>query len=133
MDCSHVSVRLSMHIRYKIFTPPSREAEYCDEHMSVSLPASISLKPHSQRRQIVCACSAWSWLGRTTADSDKLCTASFVDDVAFSYHGPCGGMSIIIINSKNCSLSIVSTATDQKPQKSLKRSYYSASLDIQAM
>jgi len=112
---------------------PSREAEYCDEHVSVSLPASISLKPHSQRRQIVCACSAWSWLGRTTADSDKLCTASFVDDVAFSYHGPCGGMSIIIINSKNCSLSIVSTATDQKPQKSLKRSYYSASLDIQAM
>ena len=31
------------------------------------------------------------------------------------------------INTKNCSLSIVLTATDQKPQKSLKRSYYSAS------
>ena len=30
-------------------------------------------------------------------------------------------------NTKNCSLSIVLTATDQKPQKSLKRSYYSAS------
>jgi len=29
--------------------------------------------------------------------------------------------------AKNCSLSIVLTATDQKPQKSLKRSYYSAS------
>ena len=28
---------------------------------------------------------------------------------------------IIIINTKNCSLSIVLTATDQKPQKSLKR------------
>jgi len=26
-----------------------------------------------------------------------------------------------IINTKNCSLSIVLTATDQKPQKSLKR------------
>jgi len=32
-----------------------------------------------------------------------------------------------VINTKNCSLSIVLTATDQKPQKSLKRSYYSAS------
>ena len=31
------------------------------------------------------------------------------------------------INTKNCRLSIVLTATDQKPQKSLKRSYYSAS------
>jgi len=28
---------------------------------------------------------------------------------------------IISINTKNCSLSIVLTATDQKPQKSLKR------------
>jgi len=28
----------------------------------------------------------------------------------------------ILINTKNCSLSIVLTATDQKPQKSLKRS-----------
>jgi len=28
---------------------------------------------------------------------------------------------IIIISSKNCSLSIMLTATDQKPQKSLKR------------
>jgi len=28
---------------------------------------------------------------------------------------------IILINTKNCSLSIVLTATDQKPQKSLKR------------
>jgi len=28
------------------------------------------------------------------------------------------------INTKNCSLSIVLTATDQKPQKSLKRWYY---------
>ena len=28
---------------------------------------------------------------------------------------------IIVINTKNCSLSIVLTATDQKPQKSLKR------------
>jgi len=27
-------------------------------------------------------------------------------------------------NTKNCSLSIVLTATDHKPQKSLKRSYY---------
>ena len=32
-----------------------------------------------------------------------------------------------VINTKNCSSSIVLTATDQKPQKSLKRSYYSAS------
>ena len=31
------------------------------------------------------------------------------------------------INTKNCSLSTVLTATDQRPQKSLKRSYYSAS------
>jgi len=31
------------------------------------------------------------------------------------------------INTKNCSLSNVLTATDQKLQKSLKRSYYSAS------
>jgi len=30
-------------------------------------------------------------------------------------------MVIIIINTKNCSLSIVLTVTDQKPQKSLKR------------
>ena len=29
--------------------------------------------------------------------------------------------TIYIINTKNCSLSIVLTATDQKPQKSLKR------------
>ena len=28
---------------------------------------------------------------------------------------------LIVINTKNCSLSIVLTATDQKPQKSLKR------------
>jgi len=28
---------------------------------------------------------------------------------------------IIVINTKNCSLSIVLTATDQKPQKSVKR------------
>jgi len=28
---------------------------------------------------------------------------------------------VLIINTKNCSLSIVLTATDQKPQKSLKR------------
>ena len=28
------------------------------------------------------------------------------------------------INTKNCSLSIVLTATDQKPQKSLRRSHY---------
>jgi len=28
---------------------------------------------------------------------------------------------ISVINTKNCSLSIVLTATDQKPQKSLKR------------
>ena len=31
------------------------------------------------------------------------------------------------INTKNCSLSIVFTATDQKPQKIIKMSYYSAS------
>jgi len=31
------------------------------------------------------------------------------------------------INTKNCSLSIVLTATDKKPHKSLKMSYYSAS------
>jgi len=31
------------------------------------------------------------------------------------------------INIKNCTLSIVLTATDQKPQKSFKKSYYSAS------
>ena len=31
------------------------------------------------------------------------------------------------INTKNCSLSIVLTATDQKPQKSLRRWYYSIS------
>ena len=31
------------------------------------------------------------------------------------------------INTKNCSLSIVLTATDKKPQKSVKRSCYSAS------
>jgi len=31
------------------------------------------------------------------------------------------------IITKNCSSSIVLTATDQKPQNSLKRSYYSAS------
>jgi len=30
----------------------------------------------------------------------------------------------VVINTKNCSLSIVLTAADQKPQKSLKRSYY---------
>jgi len=29
--------------------------------------------------------------------------------------------AIMMINTKNCSLSIVLTATDQKPQKSLKR------------
>jgi len=33
-------------------------------------------------------------------------------------------VSVIIINTKNCRLSIVLTATDQKPQKSLKRWYY---------
>ena len=34
-------------------------------------------------------------------------------------------MSLLsLINTKNCSLSIVLTATDQKPQKSLKRWYY---------
>ena len=32
-----------------------------------------------------------------------------------------GSTVIKIINTKNCSLSIVLTATDQKPQKSLKR------------
>jgi len=31
---------------------------------------------------------------------------------------------LLEINAKNCSLSIVLTATDQKPQKSLKRWYY---------
>jgi len=30
-------------------------------------------------------------------------------------------LGFILINTKNCSLSIVLTATDQKPQKSLKR------------
>ena len=35
-------------------------------------------------------------------------------------------VSVIIINTKNCRLSIVLTATDQKPQKSLKRWYYPA-------
>ena len=33
-------------------------------------------------------------------------------------------LTLILINTKNCSLSIVLTATDQKPQKSLKRWYY---------
>jgi len=37
------------------------------------------------------------------------------------YHN---GQQFSTINTKNCSLSIVLTATDQKPQKSLKRSYY---------
>jgi len=32
--------------------------------------------------------------------------------------------NIYVINTKNCSLSIVLTTTDQKPQKSLKRLYY---------
>jgi len=31
------------------------------------------------------------------------------------------GKPVLPINTKNCSLSIVLTATDQKPQKSLKR------------
>ena len=31
---------------------------------------------------------------------------------------------LFVINTENCSLSIVLTATDQKPQKSLKRWYY---------
>ena len=30
-------------------------------------------------------------------------------------------LGLLYINTKNCSLSIVLTATDQKPQKSLKR------------
>ena len=46
---------------------------------------------------------------------------------------PAGHSTIVIlyldaytyINTKNCSLSIVLTATDQKPQKSLKRLYLS--------
>jgi len=37
-------------------------------------------------------------------------------------YGPAGGSGLLPnINTKNCSLSIVLTATDQKPQKSLKR------------
>ena len=40
----------------------------------------------------------------------RLLTHKFVDDTTLSQ-----------INTKNCSLSIVLTATDQKPQKSLKR------------
>ena len=32
--------------------------------------------------------------------------------------------AVIIINAKNCSLSIVLTATDQKPQKSLKSTWF---------
>ena len=38
--------------------------------------------------------------------------------VFFLLGDPAG--AVIIINTKNCSLSIVLTATDQKPQKSLK-------------
>ena len=38
---------------------------------------------------------------------------------SFQVHRP-----IEVINTKNCSLSLVLTATDQKPQKSLKRLYY---------
>ena len=43
--------------------------------------------------------------------------------------------AIPLINTKNCSLSIVLTATDQKPQKSLKRSYYPPShcLNVKVM
>jgi len=37
------------------------------------------------------------------------------------------------INTKNCSLSIVLTATDQKPQKSLKGDITQHHVDIQAM
>jgi len=36
------------------------------------------------------------------------------------------------LNTKNCSLSIVSTATDQKPQKALKRWYYPPSHRLNA-
>ena len=46
------------------------------------------------------------------------------------------GWNITKINTKNCSLSIVLTATDQKPQESLKRWYYppySHCLDVNVM
>jgi len=39
----------------------------------------------------------------------------------FDSHRRTQSLMIITINTKNCSLSIVLTATDQKPQKSLKR------------
>ena len=41
--------------------------------------------------------------------------------------------AIYNINTKNCSLSIVLTATDQKPQKSLKGHITQHHVDIQAI
>ena len=52
-----------------------------------------------------------SFLQKFTASENSLCML-FANDVRRQLHN---------INTKNCSVSIVLTATDQKPQKSLKR------------
>ena len=45
-------------------------------------------------------------------------------ELCYGDHGSLSTATFIQNNTKNCSLSIVLTATDQKPQKSLKKSYY---------
>ena len=107
-----------------------------------------SIQPPSKNGLYAYACSTylWMWFWKESAEHfllrcirfqdaknklihtvNEIFTCQRVKDVYSCQRIYCWHQCLSVleeINTKNCSLSIVLTATDQKPQKSLKRWYY---------
>jgi len=69
-----------------------RGAEYCDEHVCLSVCVCMFACPRSYLQnykfhlhQIFCACYLWPWFGFLWWHSDTLCTSGFMDDVIFAH------------------------------------------------
>ena len=102
--CSHLLLSAVLRRRC-CWTPDGRRCR--------TISPALSSRPAARRS---CGRSMGQTDGRTDARPfHRHCSA---------YRASSVGVRYFIINTKNCSLSIMLTATDQKPQKSLKRWYY---------